>query len=348
VVLIPPIIFEAGYHLETSFFFTNIVVILSYAVIGTILNNVIVAALLFAIGASHIYLNPLSFTDALVFGAILAAVDPVAVLAVFEQVHVNEELNILVFGESVLNDAVCIVLYNLFLSLRVSVFTAAVPFLAIAKFLVVSLLGVVIGTGMALLCAFVTKFTRKFAVAQPVVIGVCALLSFDCAQMVGASGITAILFCGIVMTRYCDENLQQTSRVTIDVLLKVTASTAEGLVFVYLGATSINQFVFVAIQTHDNWDWVLIVITLVLILAARFAVTYFLTYLANRSRVRPISRRNEFVLAFSGLRGSVAFALSFLLPLDFVGRNALITTSLVIIWFSVFVLGAIVKPIIKW
>jgi NhaP-type Na+/H+ or K+/H+ antiporter len=104
-----------------------------------------------------------------------------------------------VFGESVLNDAVCIVLYKLFVSLSTTTLTAGVPFVAVVKFFVVSGLGALIGGVMAILAAFITKYTSNFHLVQPLIIGVCAILAYDLSDLVGASGITSILFCGIVM-----------------------------------------------------------------------------------------------------------------------------------------------------
>lgn len=111
--LLPPIILDAGYFLPLRQFTENVGTILMFAVLGTLWNAFFVGSLLYAVcqidvtGLSHIGL-----LANLLFGSIISAVDPVAVLAVFEEIHINELLHILVFGESLLNDAVTVVSEN--------------------------------------------------------------------------------------------------------------------------------------------------------------------------------------------------------------------------------------------
>ncbi|KAL1440425.1 hypothetical protein MTO96_009466 [Rhipicephalus appendiculatus] len=112
--LLPPIILESAYSLHDSAFFSNIGTILLFAVLGTIINA-------FTIGPSLYFLNNvgaiglpnLNLLECLVFSSLISAVDPVAVLAIFQEVGVNKVLYFLVFGESLLNDAVTVVLYNM-------------------------------------------------------------------------------------------------------------------------------------------------------------------------------------------------------------------------------------------
>lgn len=108
--LLPPIILDAGYFLPTRHFMDNIGTILVFAVVGTLWNAFFVGGMMYGVcqieGAQ---LATVDLLSCLLFGSIVSAVDPVAVLAVFEEIHINELLHILVFGESLLNDAVTVV-----------------------------------------------------------------------------------------------------------------------------------------------------------------------------------------------------------------------------------------------
>lgn len=108
--LLPPIILDAGYFLPLRQFTENLGTILIFAVVGTLWNAFFLGGLMFAVcrvGGEEI--NNIGLLANLLFGSIISAVDPVAVLAVFEEIHINELLHILVFGESLLNDAVTVV-----------------------------------------------------------------------------------------------------------------------------------------------------------------------------------------------------------------------------------------------
>ncbi len=114
--LLPPIILDAGYFLPIRPFMENLGTILMFAVVGTLWNAFFVGGLLYAVCQiqpdNPSDLHKLELLPCLLFGSIISAVDPVAVLAVFEEIHINELLHILVFGESLLNDAVTVVSYQ--------------------------------------------------------------------------------------------------------------------------------------------------------------------------------------------------------------------------------------------
>ncbi|KAK2093022.1 hypothetical protein P7K49_029551 [Saguinus oedipus] len=114
--LLPPIVLDAGYFMPTRPFFENIGTIFWYAVVGTLWNSIGIGVSLFGICQIEAFgLSDITLLQNLLFGSLISAVDPVAVLAVFENIHVNEQLYILVFGESLLNDAVTVVSFTFML-----------------------------------------------------------------------------------------------------------------------------------------------------------------------------------------------------------------------------------------
>ncbi|KAG8328795.1 sodium:proton antiporter activity protein [Homalodisca vitripennis] len=106
--MLPPIILDAGYFMPNRLFFDHIGTILVFAVVGTVFNTLTIGVSLWFVGQTGIYGCETPLLEMMLFSALISAVDPVAVLAVFEEIHVNEILYIVVFGESLLNDAVTV------------------------------------------------------------------------------------------------------------------------------------------------------------------------------------------------------------------------------------------------
>jgi len=109
LVLLPPIIFESGYNLHKGNFFANLGSIVIFAIFGTIISALVVGGGVYLMGLADLVYQ-LDFVESFAFGSLISAVDPVATLAIFQALDVDPVLNMLVFGESILNDAVAIVL----------------------------------------------------------------------------------------------------------------------------------------------------------------------------------------------------------------------------------------------
>lgn len=114
--LLPPIVLETGYFLPKRAFFDNIGTILLLAVLNKLFNTMCIGVTVWAFGQTSIYGGTtFSLLECLVLASFITAVDPIAVLATFVEIRVNDTLYIVVFGESLLNDAVSIVsLFRLF------------------------------------------------------------------------------------------------------------------------------------------------------------------------------------------------------------------------------------------
>ena len=193
--LLPPIILDSAYALYDDDFFENLGLILTFAFVGTFLNVIIVGASLFGLGAAGAmgdfvddapsFLNCLTFASlvtltltperfrfsniCLLFAPQISAVDPVAVLAIFEEIGVNMVLYFLVFGESLLNDGVTIVFYNTFVALQHSDVNASQILLAIASLFTVVVGGLVIGLLIGALSALILKCTKVDQILHPLI-----------------------------------------------------------------------------------------------------------------------------------------------------------------------------------
>jgi len=350
LVLIPPIIFEAGYHLDKTAFMHNIRIILLLAVVGTGLAAAITGLLIWA--AAPLYKESMDVAEALVYGSLISAVDPVAVLAIFDEVHVNETLNIVVFGESVLNDAVSIVFYNLFLDLsRAPSFTAAVPFLGLLRFTYVSFGGAIMGLLFALGGSFLTKFTGhgETHLLETLILLITGYASYLVSEVFLMSGIIAILFCGILLQRYAESNIHRKSRTTFKYMIKIIASTMDVIIFLMLGIVTVYHcFGADGGDVDARWDPALICLTLAIILPLRFFLVFSLSWLSKFWRIKPLGYRDQFIMAYGGLRGAIAFALAFALEAeDYPARDIVITATLVVVWFTVFIQGTTIKPLLN-
>ncbi|XP_065191043.1 Na(+)/H(+) exchanger beta-like [Sycon ciliatum] len=342
--LLPPIMLDAGYLMKRRAFFDNLTTILLYAVVGTIWNVFAMALGLYAlraVGAIKVT-TTFEFPECLLFGAISAAVDPVAVLAIFDEVHVNVSLFILVFGESILNDAVSVVLYQsaeTFVALPAV--TATDIILAFVSFFTVSIGGLVIGLLFGLVASFITRFTESVQILEVLITFLCGYLSFLSAEIFHFSGILAAIACGLVMRHYLHENISYNSRITIKYFMKMSSAASETIIFVFLGLEAVtNRFI---------WDTGLVLGTLVFAFLFRFIGTFALTYWANKYRIFPISKTEQILMGYGGLRGAVSFSLVLLLNESHVpSKDAMFTAAFCLIVFTVFVQGTTIKPLVNY
>lgn len=157
VALLPPIIFNSGYSMKRRYFFQNFTSILTFAIIGTFISTLLVGMSLYMIGQMQ-WTIELSLAECLTFGALISATDPVSTLAIFQQLRVDPQLFYLVFGESVLNDAVAIVLFRTFSKFIGYTHTLHSIVVAALDFFLIFFGSTMIGLFMGLLSALLFKY----------------------------------------------------------------------------------------------------------------------------------------------------------------------------------------------
>ncbi|NWU70003.1 SL9A5 protein, partial [Pterocles burchelli] len=345
--LLPPIVLDSGYFMPSRLFFDNIGAILTYAVVGTLWNSFTTGAALWALHHAGL-MDPgveAGLMDFLLFGSLISAVDPVAVLAVFEEVHVNETLFIIVFGESLLNDAVTVVLYkvfNSFVELGPAHIHATDYVKGVASFFLVSLGGTAVGLLFAFLLALITRFTKRVRIIEPLFIFLLAYVAYLAAEMVSLSSILAVTFCGICCKKYVEANISQKSRTTVKYTMKTLASSSETIIFMFLGISAVDT-------SKWAWDTALVLGTLFFILLFRAVGVVLQTCVLNRFRLIPLDRIDQVVMSYGGLRGAVAFALVILLDRAKVkAKDYFVATTIVVVFFTVIVQGLTIKPLVTW
>ncbi|XP_017094920.3 sodium/hydrogen exchanger 3 isoform X9 [Drosophila bipectinata] len=343
--MLPPIILDAGYFMPNRLFFDNLGTILLMAVVGTIFNIATIGGSLYACGLFGIYgeSETPGLMDVFLFASLISAVDPVAVLAVFEEIHVNEILYIVVFGESLLNDAVTVVMYHMMESyneIGLDKIIAQDIASGVGSFFVVALGGTAIGIIWGFLTGLVTRFTDHVRVIEPIFIFVMAYLAYLNAEIFHMSGILAITFCGITMKNYVESNISQKSHTTVKYALKMLSSSAETIIFMFLGVATVNNM--------HVWNTWFVVLTIAFCSVFRVIGVILLSALANRFRLHKLSRVDQFVMSYGGLRGAVAFALVLLVDENVVKqKNMFVTTTIAVIYFTVFLQGITIKPLVK-
>ncbi|XP_066523981.1 sodium/hydrogen exchanger 1b [Hoplias malabaricus] len=338
LVLLPPIILDAGYFLPLRPFYENLGSIMVFAVLGTLWNTMFLGLALY--GVCKVAVIRVNLLDCLLFGSIISAVDPVSVLAVFEEIHINELLHTLVFGESLLNDAVTVVLYHLFEEFAtLGEVTLGDVVLGVLCFLIVALGGVLVGAVFGLLAAFTSRFTSHTRVIEPLFVFLYSYIAYLSAEGFHLSGIMALIACGVLMRPYVEANISHKSYTTIKYFLKMWSSMSETLIFIFLGVSTVDGL--------HLWNWTFVITTIVLCLVSRIIGVVGLTFVINKFRTVKLTGKDQFILAYSGLRGAIAFSLAFLLSdKHFPMKDMFLTAVITVVFFTVFVQGMTIRPLV--
>ncbi|XP_042265445.1 sodium/hydrogen exchanger 8 [Thunnus maccoyii] len=346
LLLLPPIIFESGYSLHKGNFFQNIGSITLFAVIGTAISAFIVGGGIYFLGQADV-IYKMTMTDSFAFGSLISAVDPVATIAIFNALNVDPVLNMLVFGESILNDAVSIVLTNtaegFFSRSDNSMVTGWETFVqALGYFLKMFFGSAALGTLTGLISALFLKHfdLRKTPSLEFGMMIIFAYLPYGLAEGIKLSGIMSILFAGIVMSHYTHHNLSPVTQILMQQTLRTMAFMCETCVFAFLGL-SIFSF-------PHNFEISFVIWCIVLVLLGRAVNIFPLSFLLNFFRDHKITPKMMFIMWFSGLRGAIPYALSLHLGLEPIEKRQLIgTTTIIIVLFTILLMGGGTMPLIR-
>uniref|UniRef100_A0AAX7UTM4 Sodium/hydrogen exchanger n=1 Tax=Astatotilapia calliptera TaxID=8154 RepID=A0AAX7UTM4_ASTCA len=345
-ILLPPIIFHAGYSLKRRHFFRNIGSILAYAFIGTVISCFVIGLIMYGFVSFMKVVGQLGgdfyFTDCLFFGAIVSATDPVTVLAIFNELKVDVDLYALLFGESVLNDAVAIVLSSSIVAYQPAgdnshSFEAMAMLKSFGVFL-----GVFSGSFALGVVTGVVTFTklRDFPLLETALFFLMSWSTFLLAEACGFTGVVAVLFCGITQAHYTYNNLSPDSQDRTKQLFELLNFLAENFIFSYMGLTLFS------FQSHV-FNPLFIVGAFVAVFLGRAANIYPLSFLLNLGRKNKIGYNFQHVMMFAGLRGAMTFALSIRDTATY-ARQMMFSTTLLIVFFTVWICGGGTTPMLSF
>ena len=311
----PPLIFESAYNLKIEDLKKYLIPIVSLATLGLVMSTLIV-------GYSFHYLFEWAIFPALVFGALISATDPVAVVALFRELGAPKHLITLVEGESLFNDGTALVMYNLFLILALGAGGEAFSLgTSLVSFLKVVFGGILVGYIMAQLTIGFLRITESSSAAQMGLTVTSSYLSFAIADHTfHVSGIFATLVVGLIMGHRARLELNREALHGMHSVWSLLALGANSMVFLLLG---------LLVDYQTLWQTLPLIPGAIAIIYLSRAISVPSSLLLNNSFFpTKISKPQQMVLVWGGLRGGLAIALVLLLPADFAYKNTFMSIAI--------------------
>jgi sodium/hydrogen exchanger 8 len=333
--LLPSIIFESGFSLQKTPFFANIGSIITLALLGTVISFGFIGGSLF--GLSKIGLNyPLTLQESMTSGAMLSTTDTVATLAIFQALNVDQQLYMIVFGESVLNDAVGFILF------RASEHYHKGEILqTFTVFFIVTFGSIFLGIAVALVLSIILRFINisRYPPLETIFMIMFSYMSYVLADSLELSGILSVFFCGVVFNHYGSYSLSPYTTLTSRQLFRTLAFVCETSVFIYIG---------ISLPTLSmDIDVRLIFSVIVSCVAGRFVHVFLLCNILNFFKTNKLTLKMQTAIWFSGLmRGALAFSLSF--DLTSAAAPKIKSATLIFVHFTLFVMGCGTLPLLKF
>ena len=327
--LLPPLIFEAALLLHWERLRKEMRVVLSMATVGLALAAFVTAAgMHFLVGWPPI--------SAGIFGVLIAATDPVSVIATFKETGVTGRLRLLVEAESLFNDGVAAVLFALLLAVAEG---ASPTWLGMAgQTLWVVGGGVASGALLALALLYVAGNTQDHLV-EITLTTVAAWGSFLLAEHFDCSGVLATLTAGLVVgNRGPLGAITSKGREAAEAFWEFVAFVANSLIFLLIGVHEAQQD-FSAI-------WGVSLVAIALVTLGRAVVVYPFSALFSRGDLR-ISGAYQHIMFWGGLRGALALALALGLPPSLPFREQIVSVAFAVVAFSVIVQGLTMTPLLR-
>lgn len=343
-VLVPTLVFDASVKIDARAMLKNIAPILLLAAPGLVLATFITAAML-------AYGSPVNITvgAAFLFGALISATDPVAVIALFDELGAPKRLTMLVDGESVFNDATAIVMFQIVMGVLSAGVAAGLSTITngCLDFVGIFVGGVLLGAVIGLAAVKAMCWAGGDPVIDLAFSLVAALASFIVADhFFQVSGVMSVLGAGLVVSWFGSTRFTREERDYLHRFWGFASFAANSFIFLLLGIT--EDFLIMDIAQLEGVLWC-VLFAVIAVTAARAAVVFGLVPLFNlASKMNKINAKYQAVMFWGGLRGAVPMALVFSIDHDFPERRLLIQLTLGVVLFTLLVQGTTISRLMAW
>ena len=328
-VLLPPLIFEAALYIDWRELRRDLFVVGTYATVGVILSAAVTAAIMhFVVG----WIWPAS----ILFGVLIAATDPVSIIATFKEAKVTGRLRLLVEAESLFNDSTAAVGFTLAVAVAIgeSIGLGA----AIWQLFSSAIGGVVTGIITAAIALLIIGRTKDHLV-ELAMTTFAAFGSFWAAEHFHLSGILACTAAGLIIgNRIGHGSITERGEESMEHFWEFAAFVANSIVFIILGVNLAYQDFKRAAVT--------IVVAILAVIVGRVVAVYPLSTLFAKSKWA-VSLSHQHILFWGGLRGALALALALGVPETLPYRHEILIATFGVVAFSVFVQGSTVSPLMR-
>jgi CPA1 family monovalent cation:H+ antiporter len=328
--LLPPLIFEAAFQLDWQQLRRDFPVVLVLATAGVLL-----AACVTTVGMH--FLEHWDWLSALVFGVLIAATDPVSVVATFKEAGAHGRLLLLIEAESLFNDGTAAVAFAAVVALSLG--QAVTPAEMTQTVIVMIGGGVLCGAAVSAFVLLLAGRTEDHLV-EITFTTIAAYGSFLLAEHFHLSGVLATLTTGLMLRNFSLlGSISVRGQEAVQDFWNYAAFVANSLIFLLMGMHEARQ--------HLAAIWLPALVAVALVTLGRAAAVYpcCLVFLGSRLRV---TCRHQHVLFWGGLRGALALALALGLPAELPMRESIIAISFAVAAFSVFGQGLTMTPVLRW
>lgn len=334
-LFLPALIFESAINMDARLLMKDIIPVMVLAVPAMLISAGV-------IGVGLWWIQDFNIFHALLFGALISATDPVAVIALFKELGAPQRLTILVEGESLLNDATAIVFFNIILGLAVTEhFGLSDAGFSVYEFLRVFFGGLLVGTVIGIVLSELLYRMRAGMNAYLIMSIVLAYSSFVIAEhLMHVSGVMAVVAAAIALGIFGFSRIPQNERETVDETWDVISLICNSLLFLLVGlSVDISQL-------YSHLDSILVAI--VLVLAARAAGVYSMVPATTKLFDLPhVSMGERHIMWWGGLKGGLAIAIALSIPTDLPGRETLLYITLGVVLFSLLVNASTIRPLMQ-